>query len=150
VEVHTEVDAGHGRIETRRYELVADVRTLPHPEAWPGLSGIGRAIRETQVGDHTTVDTRYYLVSFNRGVNRFAGAARGHCSIENTLHWTRDVTFGEDDCRIRSGYGAENFAVVRHLALNLLKQNPSKASISKKRYRAALSDTFRANVLARL
>jgi len=150
VEVHTEVDGEHGRIETRRYELVADIRTLPHPEDWPGLSGIGRAVREACVGDRTTVETRYYLVSFRHGVERFARAVRGHWSIENTLHWTLDVTFGEDDCRIRSGYGAENLAVIRHLALNLLKQEPSKASIAKKRYRATLNDTFRANVLAGL
>lgn len=150
VETHTDMDSEHGRIETRRYELVADVRTLPHPEAWQGLTGIGRAIREAQVGDRTTVDTRYYVVSFGQGVGRFAGAVRGHWSVENTLHWTLDVTFGEDDCRVRSGYGAENLAVIRHLALNLLKQDPSKASISKKRYRAALNDTFRANVLSRL
>jgi len=147
-QVHEETDAGHGRIERRRYELVADLRTLPDPMAWQGLKAIGRAVRECFQDDRTTVETRYYIVSFAQGPQRFAEAVRGHWGIENSLHWVLDVTFGEDDCRIRSGYGAENFAVLRRIALNLLKQDRSKGSVAKKRFRAALSDSFRANVLS--
>src|SRR5213082_1824333 len=76
-----------------------------------------------------------------------AEAVRGHWGIENSLHWVLDVTFREDDSRLRSGYGAENFAVIRHLALNLLKRELSKGSLKRKRYKAALSNEFRSNVL---
>ena len=145
-----ELDSDHGRIEQRRYELVADLRTLPDPAAWPGLKAIGRAIRESYQNGKTTVETRYYIVSFDQDVARFAQAVRGHWGIENSLHWVLDVTFGEDDSRLRAGFGAENFAVIRQIALNLLKCDPSKGSVNKKLLRAAWNDDFRAKVLSRL
>ena len=76
-------------------------------------------------------------------VERLAEAVRGHWGIENSLHWVLDVTLREDDSRLRTGYGAENFAVIRHIALNLLKREPSKNSLKRKRYKAALSNEFR-------
>jgi len=145
-----ELDSDHGRIEQRRYELVADLRTLPDPAAWPGLKAIGRAIRESYQNGKTTVETRYSIVSFDRGVERFAQAVRGHWGIENSLNWVLDVTFGEDDSRLRAGFGAENFAVIRQIALNLLKGDPSKGSVKKKLLRAAWNDGFRAKLLSRL
>jgi predicted transposase YbfD/YdcC len=145
-----ELDGDHGRIEQRRYELVADLRTLPDPAAWPGLKAIGRAIRACYQNGKTTVETRYSIVSFDQGVARFAQAVRGHWGIENSLNWVLDVTFGEDDSRLRSGYGAENFAVIRQLALNLLNCDPSKGSVKRKLLRAAWNDDFRANLLSRL
>jgi predicted transposase YbfD/YdcC len=147
IPVHEETDGGHGRIEYRRYELIADLSTLPTPEAWKGLKAIGRAIRTCHNGEKTTKETRYYIVSFEEDAPQFARAVRQHWGIENELHWVLDVTFREDDSRIRRGYGAENFAVVRHIALNLLKQHGSKSSLAKKRYRAALDDSFRSEVL---
>jgi predicted transposase YbfD/YdcC len=69
----------------------------------------------------------------------FTGAARGHWGIENSLHWVLDVIFREDDSRLRTGYSAENFALIHHIALNLLKREPSKGSLKRKRYKAALS-----------
>jgi predicted transposase YbfD/YdcC len=73
--------------------------------------------------------------------------ARLRRGIENSLHWVLDVIFREDDSRLRTGYGAENFALIRHLALNLLKREPSKGSLKRKRYKATLSNEFRSNVL---
>jgi predicted transposase YbfD/YdcC len=90
---------------------------------------------------HGRVEVRRY-----EKVGRLAEAVRGHWSIENSLHWVLDVTFREDDSRLRSGYGAENFAVIRHIALNLLKREPSNGSLRQKRYKAALSNEFRSNV----
>jgi predicted transposase YbfD/YdcC len=142
-----EVDSGHGRVEVRRYQLVPDLRTLPKPEQWKDLQGIARVEGERHRGERVSTEVRYYITSFGQDVGRLAEAVRGHWGIENSLHWVLDVTFREDDSRLRSGYGAENFAVIRHIALNLLKREPSKASLKRKRYKAALSNEFRSNVL---
>jgi predicted transposase YbfD/YdcC len=142
-----EVDSGHGRVEVRRYQLVPDLRTLPKPEQWKDLQGIARVEGERHLGDRVSTEVRYYITSFGQDVGRLAEAVRGHWGIENSLHWVLDVTFREDDSRLRAGYGAENFAVIPHIALNLLKREPSKASLKRKRYKAALSNEFRSNVL---
>jgi predicted transposase YbfD/YdcC len=142
-----EVDSGHGRVEVRGSQLVPDLRTLPKPEQWKDLQGIARVEGERHLGDRVSTEVRYYITSFGQDVGRLAEAVRGHWGIENSLHWVLDVTFREDDSRLRSGYGAENFAVIRHIALNLLKREPSKASLKRKRYKAALSNEFRSNVL---
>jgi predicted transposase YbfD/YdcC len=142
-----EVDSGHGRVEVRRYQLVPDLRTLPKPEQWKDLQGIARVEGERHLGDRVSTEVRYYITSFGQDVGRLTEAVRGHWGIENSLHWVLDVTFREDDSRLRAGYGAENFAVIRHIALNLLKREPSKASLKRKRYKAALSNEFRSNVL---
>lgn len=102
---------------------------------------------ERHVGNRVTTETRYYIVSFADDAVQFARAVRRHWSVENELHWVLEVTFNEDNSRIRSRHGPENFAVVRHIALNLLKQKGGKASMAKKRYRAALNDGFRSQVL---
>jgi predicted transposase YbfD/YdcC len=138
-----EIDSGHGRVEVRRYQLVPDLSTLPKPEQWKDLQGIARVECERHVGDQISSEVRYYITSLGQDVGRLAEAVRGHWGIENSLHWVLDVTFREDDSRLRSGYGAENFAVIRHIALNLLKREPSKGSLKRKRYKAALSNEFR-------
>jgi predicted transposase YbfD/YdcC len=117
-----EVDSGHGRVEVRRYQLVPDLRTLPKPEQWKDLQGIARVEGERHLGERVSTEVRYYITSFGQDVGRLAEAVRGHWGIEDSLHWVLDVTFREDDSRLRSGYGAENFAVIRHIALNLLKR----------------------------
>jgi predicted transposase YbfD/YdcC len=142
-----EVDSGHGRVEVRRYELVGDLSTLPKPEQWKDLQGIARVECERHMDGQVSSEVRYYITSFGQKVGRLAEAVRGHWGIENSLHWVLDVTFREDDSRLRTGYGAQNFAVIRHIALNLLKREPSKGSLKRKRYKAALSNEFRANVL---
>jgi predicted transposase YbfD/YdcC len=142
-----EVDSGHGRVEVRRYQLVPDLSTLPKPEQWKDLQGIARVEGERHLGDRVSTEVRYYITSFGQDVGRLAEAVRGHWGIENSLHWVLDVTFREDDSRLRAGYGAENFAVIRHIALNLLKREPSKGSLKRKRYKAALNNEFRSNVL---
>jgi predicted transposase YbfD/YdcC len=142
-----EVDSAHGRVEVRRYQLVPDLRTLPKAEQWKDLQGIARVEGERHLGDRVSTEVRYYITSFGQDVGRLAEAVRGHWGIENSLHWVLDVTFREDDSRLRAGYGAENFAVIRHIALNLLKREPSKGSLKRKRYKAALNNEFRSNVL---
>ena len=101
---------------------------------------------ERTVNGKTSIDRRHYICTL-KDVKPFAHAARAHWGVENSLHWVLDVTFKEDDSRIRTGYAPENFNIVRQLAINLLKKEPSKMSIKKKRFKAALNDIVRKNAL---
>ena len=95
----------------------------------------------------TTVEQRFSLTSLPPKAPRFARAVRNHWGIENGLHWTLDVTFHEDQSRLRTGHGAENFAVLRHIALNLLRQAPSPKSMPRKRLACALDPDYLLKVL---
>jgi len=108
-----------------------DLRTIVQVEA-ERRSAAGR-----------TVDTRYFLASLPSKAAALGQAVRRHWQVENRLHWVLDVAFREDDSRVRVGEGAPNFALLRHLALNLLRQDDSRrGSIATKRFRAALDDTY--------
>jgi predicted transposase YbfD/YdcC len=144
------VDAGHGRIETRDYWLITapSYLALLNPKgAWRNVGGIGMVVRERTVARQTSQETGYYLLSGAPTARSFAGAVRGHWGIENCVHWVLDVTFGEDGSRIRSGDAPQNFAVLRHIALNLLRREASTGSIATKRLRAALDDSYLVPVL---
>jgi predicted transposase YbfD/YdcC len=104
-------------------------------------------VRQRTIAGVTTQETGYYLLSGTPTIERFAAAVRGHWGIENQVHWVLDVTFHEDASRIRTGDGAQNFAVLRHIALNLLRREASAGSIATKRFRAALDDSFLLQVL---
>lgn len=95
----------------------------------------------------TSVEHRFYLTSLPPEAPQFAQAMRRHWGIENQLHWTLDVTFREDPSRLRMGHGAENFAVLRHIALNLLRQEPSAKSLPRKRLACALNPDYLLKVL---
>jgi predicted transposase YbfD/YdcC len=144
-------DADHGRIEIRRHWITDDIAWLTerHPD-WADLTSIGMVEAVTEApGGAMTNQIRYYVASFSADVASFASAARQHWGVENGLHWTLDVVFREDECRIRSGNGPANFATVRHMAINLLQrtQTTKKKSIRIKRGLAAISDDFLASVL---
>ena len=146
LQTHEETQPGHGRIETRRCYLSTCLDTLPDAARWKGLKSIGMVESERFINGEVSIERRHYLCTLT-DVKPFAQAARAHWGVENSLHWVLDVTFREDDSRIRKGYAPENFNVVRQLAINLLKKEPSKLSIKRKRFRAALSDQFRENVI---
>ncbi len=95
----------------------------------------------------TTVEQRFYITSLEADARAFARAVRNHWGIENGLHWTLDVTFREDQSRLRKGHGPENFAVLRHIALNLLRQEPSQKSLPRKRLACALDPEYLLKVL---
>ena len=101
---------------------------------------------ERIVGDKVTLERRHYISTL-ADVKPFAKAVRGHWGVENSLHWVLDVTFREDDCRIRTGHAPANFTIIRQFALNMLKKEPSKLSIKQKRFKTALSDKFREKVI---
>jgi predicted transposase YbfD/YdcC len=151
VEENRGIEKGHGRIEVRRVQVIPDpdvLAWLQDQHHWPGLHAIGRIEEERRIGSSRTRENRYYLLSKTLSAQAFGAAVRSHWGIENRLHWVLDVTFHEDTSRIRDGYAAENFAVLRHLALNLLQHHPAKRrSLKGKRLKAAWDTDFLLQVL---
>jgi predicted transposase YbfD/YdcC len=145
---HETVDGDHGRVEVRRYWTVDQFEWLADRAKWKGLSLIGMVEAERHVGADVSVERRYYIASLANDAVRFGHAVRGHWSIENPLHWSLDVTFNEDGCRVRQGEAAENFAVLRHIALSLLRQEKTaKVGLKAKRLKAALDIDYLLKVL---
>jgi predicted transposase YbfD/YdcC len=145
---HETVDGDHGRIEVRRYRQVSDLQWLEERSQWKGLQSVGMVEAERHIGDKISVERRYYLSSLALHVEQFAEAVRGHWGIENTVHWSLDVSFHEDDSRIRTGHAPENFAVLRHIALNFLKHDKRcKRGIKTKRLKAGWDNDYLAHLL---
>lgn len=144
---HTTNDRGHGRVEMRQYITIVDPRGLSQADHWDGLRVIGMCYRERTIGDKTSMEANYFIGSRVASAKEYGKALRGHWGIENQQHWQLDVSFREDSNRVSRRHGAENLAVVRRLALCLLKQHPDKRSIANKRYAAALNPRFLAEVL---
>jgi len=150
------IDSGHGRVEIRRYWTISDPQTLVHLDPagrWPGLRAIGmvRAERREKgkgTAGKVTRETRYYLTSL-ADVEEFGRAVRAHWGIENGLHWVLDIAFREDESRARAGASAANLVVLRHIAVNLLKQEQTaKVGIKNKRLKAAWDQRYLLKVLA--
>lgn len=140
------IEKGHGRIETRRYWVTKQIGWLDEHQ-WPGLKAIGCVESIREMKDKITCEQRYFLASISAEAVRFADAVRRHWSVENCLHWSLDVTFNEDQCRVRKDNAPENFAVIRHIALNLVKHEQSKGSLKGKRKRAGWNNAYLTRVL---
>lgn len=145
---YTTVDGGHGRVETRRYVMTSDIEWLDGKDDWPGLKSLGMVESIREVNGKTSHETRYYISSLDCCAQVFGDAVRSHWGIENSVHWILDIAFREDESRIRKGFGPENFAAIRHIALNLLKENKSfKGSIKSKRLNAAMDPNYLEEVM---
>jgi predicted transposase YbfD/YdcC len=145
--LHETVEKGHGRIETRRYWVMDDLSQLSTRDAWKDLRSIGMVESERQIGTEINHGTRYFISSRDANVALFASRVRGHWQIENQLHWRLDVIMDEDTAHIRANHGPENMAVLRHMAINLLKHEPSRISIQSKRLQAACDNNYLEKVL---
>jgi predicted transposase YbfD/YdcC len=139
---HVTREKGHGRFETRTYLQLPAPETLPGFLLWKGLKTLGVVTSCCVRDGEETIEVRFYLSSLGMNVKRFAHAVRGHWSIENTCHWTLDMTFDEDQSRIRERHLRENFAWLNRFVLSLLKQHPGRQSLVMKRRSCGWSDDF--------
>ena len=145
---HETKEHGHGRDEHRTYYVCDVPEDLPDRARWKGLKRIGVAISDTVRGGKSCDDVRYYILSKRLSARSFGAAVRGHWGIENSLHWQLDMSFGEDRSRIRKGHADANFAVVRRMALSLLKNEKSqKVGVKTKRLTAGWNDDYLEQVL---
>jgi predicted transposase YbfD/YdcC len=145
---HETRDKGHGREETRSYFVCAVPRDLPDRQRWPKLAAIGWAISDTLRDGKRSSERRYYILSKKLSARRFAIAVRSHWSIENQLHWQLDVTFQEDQSRVRLGHADANFSILRRTALSLLTNNHTlKVGVKNKRLAAGWDDSYLEQVL---
>jgi predicted transposase YbfD/YdcC len=144
---YTTVDRGHGRLETRTYTIIKNPTTLSQSELWANLKVIGMCVSHRIVKDKEGAEVRFFIGSRLMSAKKYGTTLRGHWGIENILHWQLDVTFDEDGNRVTKRNGAENLALLRRLALPLLKRHPSKRSIACKRLAAALDTTFLEEIL---
>ena len=142
-----ESEKSHGRSDVRKYWVLKAPMRLHRFEKWKQLTTIGMVQRISTVGDKTTSDTRYFISSIEPDAKAFGHAVRSHWGIENSLHWCLDVTFKEDDSRIRTGNAPAIMSMLRHTCMNLLKTEPSKLSIKQKRLNTAWNDEYRLKVL---
>jgi predicted transposase YbfD/YdcC len=145
---HTTDEKGHGREEARHYMICPVPEDLPDRSRWPSLKAIGVAINVTLRDGKIVGENRYYILSKFVAARPFAEAVRGHWSIENRLHWQLDVTFQEDQCRIRQGHADANFSILRRAALSLLKNETTlKVGIKNKRLTAGWDESYLEKVL---
>lgn len=144
---HETNETGHGREETRTYIQMPAPKSLPGFDLWKGLLTIGVVVHRCLRNGQETHEVRYYISSLGMGVKRFAHAVRSHWGIENTCHWSLDVTYREDESRIRDVHMRENFAWLNRFTLSLLKQHPGPESIAMKRRSCGWDFDFMTQVL---
>jgi predicted transposase YbfD/YdcC len=151
-DVHQTTDKDHGRLEVRRYTTIFEpefIQFLDPTGKWAGLRSIGMVETRRELAEQISRDTRYFIASLSGNAVEFGHAVRDHWHIENSLHWVLDVAFREDDCRVRQGYAAQNFAIIRHIALNLLRrEQTAQCGIKNKRLQAAWDEPYLFKVLS--
>jgi len=144
----------HGRLEQRRHSVTSNIdwlssdRRHPGELTFPGLAMIGMVESETVRNGKVEHERRYYLCSKVMRVEDFASVVRAHWGIENGLHWSLDVTFGEDQCRLRSGHGPQNMAIVRHIVMNLMRTTRTRSSLKVRRKKAGWNTRYLGDILA--
>lgn len=147
-ESYEEVNGGHDRIDSRKYTVSDDVAWLQQSHNWPGLQSIIRVESSTKKKGTKSYETRYYISSLSANAEKIAHAIRSHWAIENSLHWVLDVSFDDDQSRIRKGFAPQNMMTIKHLALNMLRTVQKKRqSIKGLRKQAGWNDSVLKSLL---
>jgi len=148
VSVDETIDGDHGRIETRRVTVVHDVAWLQQRHDWPGLAGVVIVESAREIGMRTERETRYYLTSSPWRAERLGPMVRDHWAVENGLHWVMDMTFRDDERRIRTDHAPENFVALKHTAANIARTAPGRDSLRLRLKTAAWDDDYLAKLIA--
>ena len=148
ISVDQTVDGDHGRIETRRVTVIHDVAWLQERHQWPGLKGVVMVDSQREIGPKIERETRYYVTSSTLRADKLGLVVRDHWAIENSLHWVMDMTFRDDECRIRTDNAPENFVTLKHMAVNLARRKKGKDSVRLALKTAAWDDDFLAKLIA--
>ena len=143
------VDGDHGRIETRTTTVINDVAWLQQRHGWPGLKAVIIVETTREIADKIERETRFYITSLVLLARVLGPIIRSHWAIENSLHWVMDMIFRDDECRVRTDHAPANFTTIKHMAHNLIRKAPGKASLRLKRKAAGWDDNFLAELIAR-
>ena len=145
---HKTVDKNHGRIEIRECYTTCNIDWLESRKEWEGLKSIVMIKSTRVVNEETSTERRFYITSLEANAEIIMKSVRAHWGIENSLHWVLDIAFREDECRIRKDHAPENFNILRHISLNLLKQDTSrKIGIKAKRKTAGWDENYLIKIL---
>jgi len=147
IDYYETITKDHGRLDIRRYWVMNDLSEFKHLAAWNNLRLIGMVESERTVRGKTKIERRYYISSLEKNASLFAKAVRLHWGIENSVHWVLDMAFREDESRVRKGHAPENLAVLRHIALNLLRDDSTPLGIKNKRLKAGWSTDYLTRLL---
>jgi predicted transposase YbfD/YdcC len=143
------VDGDHGRIETRTTTVIHDVAWLQKRHDWPGLKAVVIVESRRETAGKIEQETRFYITSLVLLAHLLGPIIRSHWAIENSLHWVMDMIFRDDECRVRTDHAPANFATFKHMAHNLIRKAPGKASLRLKRKAAGWDDEFLAGLITR-
>lgn len=138
----TTTEKGHGRIESRRCEVITDLTFIDNRVCWVGLKSIVRITSKRELAGKETIESRYYITSLQEDASHLNAYIRMHWGVENKLHWSLDMIFNEDRQRKRTKNAADNFSYIRKIGLNLLKKDTSKGSLVTKRLKAGWDNKF--------
>ena len=147
IDYYETITKDHGRLEIRRYWVMTNLSEFKHIAAWKNLRLIGMVESERTVRGKTKIERRYYISSLEKNASLFAKAVRLHWGIENSVHWVLDMAFREDESRVRKGHGPENLAILRHIALNLLRDDSTPLGIKNKRLKAGWNTDYLTHLL---
>jgi predicted transposase YbfD/YdcC len=143
------VDGDHGRIETRTATVIHDVTWLRQRHNWPGLNAVVIVDSVREIDSKVERETRFYITSLSLPASMLGPIIRAHWAIENGLHWIMDMVFRDDECRVRTDHAPANFCTIKHMAQNLVRLAPGKASLRQKRKAAGWDDDFLASLIAK-